>query len=695
MPKLTPEQVKKLVASMETSPLTPEMAARSADAAAAGASERRGNTSGEPAPSTSRGKSFLRGAVGGFAGTIDPMAQFIADRLAYTPTPMDVSTRGDVVSQTGIPAATDSTGKAFENFGEGVGSTVPFIPMAIAGAPAVGISVPTAIGLELGAGGLGGLVQRGLEESGYPKLAAAGGLVLGSAANPIAATAGAAARKGGANLIDSVRLMTPEARAAADSIDVSHGALVRGSSEIKAGIPDVPALINEIRMRMSGASKAGLPYGPSSRQIAEGMDNGRGGRWFTDAERNLTTTDKRYARDSAFKFAENADELGRRWERLSNVEPDFDTFLQHYDEGASARDAVERQAWAEAMGGDQPIFGTADMVGRAKQIVGSAYFKSEDVPGSIRKLANGEMTKMDLPRFQELRSVLLGVVRDARRTGLSKDKHAASMAAEMLDMMGQKMDDFAKNDPTGKSEAWERARKITVENKALYDSDSPVIRALDKGGKASNLFEVMRRATGRKGNRTNPVEEARRLVNIAEQTPGGMENLRALAAEDLFREGFNPNAVRQPDKILKRNEAMYRVIFGEHYDDAVQLLEMSRLHTRGEAGTAAEAYRTGSGVSPASFLFGIAKSARDPIQASVEGAMKLTGKQNARELEWQKIVRTALEQPEFLRVLLEMPTEATKAAWEVNWRRLLAASSAREASKAAARRASTSERDQL
>jgi hypothetical protein len=133
---------------------------------------------------------------------------------------------------------------------------------------------------------------------------------------------------------------------------------------------------------------------------------------------------------------------------------------------------------------------------------------------------------------------------------------------------------------------------------------------------------------------------------------------------------------------------MYRVIFGQHYDDAVQLVELSRLHTRGEVGTAAEAYRTGSGVSPAAFLFGLAKSATNPVQAAVEGAMKLTGKQNARELEWQKVVRTAIENPEFLRVLLEMPTTRSLPQWQASWQQLLAKSSARSAARSGIQRAS-------
>lgn len=693
MPKLTEQQKATLKAHLEAGgsvgmALPPGVEASTGAAADASASERGSRISGgdKTTPSTSRGNSLLRGTMMGLGDAVNPAAQFIMDRLAFTPSPIDANLGETVGSDTGIPAATDRIGKDLEHFGRGVGGSIPFAPLAAAGAPAVGLSAPGGAALELGVGGLAGLAQGELTDAGHPNLGMAGGLAMGAVANPAAAVSGVAARKGASNLIDSVRLMTPEALAMARANELSRGAMVRGSSEVKRRVGDIPATIDELRRRITQSAESGLPHAASSRQIVEGMPNGRGGRFFTDAERNLTTTDVDYAREASVRFADNADALARRWDRLAPGDPDFDTFLASYDEGSNLRDAAERQAWAEAMGGEQPQFGTADMVGKAKQIVGSAYFKSADVPGSITKLANGEMTRMDLPRFQELRSVLLGVIRDARRTGLSKDKHAAAMAADMLEMMGNKMDEFARNDPTGKSEAWARARQLTVENKALYDPDSPVIRTLDRGGKAQNLFEVMRRATGRKGNRTNPVEEAQRLVRIAEQTPGGMENLRALAAEDLFREGFNPTAVRQPEKILRRNEEMYRVIFGEHYDEALQLVDLAQLHTRGEAGTAAEAYRTGSGVSPAAFLFGLAKSARNPVQAAVEGAMKLTGKSNARELEWQKIVRTSIEQPEFLRVLLEMPTERALPEWQVNWRRLVAASSAREASKAAARR---------
>lgn len=699
MPRLTPEQVQAIRANAERNGYIgmPNAAEFNAEQRAKQPRTRTlrematpiGGTGIDPnAPS--RLGTAARGVARGFADLVDPAAQFIVDRLAFTPGPVDVQT-SEQIGRSISPDPTDSLGRGIESFGRGVGSAAPFAPIAAAGAPALGLSRGAAVAGELVAGGLAGLSQQELEEAGYPNLAVGVGMLVGGAANPIAGATGTVARSGGAAALDSVRMMTPEALAMARANELSRGAMVRGSSEIKRRTPDVRAAIEELMQRAIQTRRANMPSDPSSRQIMESMEYGRGGRFFTDAERNLTTTDVDYANTSARRYADSAEEIARRWDEMSNVEPDFGAFLQNYDEGVSIRDVAEREAWQIAMGGDLPRFKTDDMVSRAKQIQSSAYFKSGNVPGAIDLLAKGDMTTMDLARFQELRSVLLGVIRDARRTGLSADQHAASMAGDMLEMMGRKIDEFAANDPTGKSDAWARARQMTLENKEFYDADSPVIRALDRGGQSKQLFATMRKATGRKGNRTNPVEEANRLVRIADQTPGGMENLRALAAEDLFAEGFNPSATRRPEKVLRENEEMYRVVFGDQYDQAVELLDLARLYTKGSPGTAAEAYRTGSGVSPAAFLFGLAKGAQNPVGASVEGAMKLAGKQNARELEWQKIVRTAIEQPEFLRVLLEMPTEAALPAWQVQWRQLVARASAREGARSASRRAARDE----
>ncbi len=664
-----------------------------------------GGTGNDPnAPN--RAGTAARGLASGLAGSLDLLSMAgggvtwaldkageLAGRESRPSAQRGPSFSERAAAATGLPEPTDSLGRGIESFSRGVGGAIPFAPLAAAGAPAVGLGRGSAVIGELFAGGAGGLAQDELTESGSPNLGMGAGIVLGGMANPAAAVAGTTARRAGGAALDTVRKMTPDALAMARANELSRGAMVRGSSEIKRRTPDVVAAIDELRRRAAQTQRASMPSSPSSRQVMEGMESGRGGRFFTDAERNLTTTDVDYATGSARRYADNADELARRWEGIASGDPDYDRFLTSYDEGADVLKREERALWDAVEEGDRPSFNTADMVSQAREIAGSAVFKRANVPGSIALLANANspMTTMNLDRFQELRSVLLGVVRDAKRTGLSADKHAAEMAGQMLDTMQSKMDDFARMDPTGKSAQWQAARARTLDNNTFYDINSPVIRTLESGGKAKNLFSTLRQAKGKRGARTNPAQEAQRLVRIAEQSPGGMENLRALAAEDLFAEGFNPSATRAPDKILRQNEDMYRVVFGDQYDQALELIDLARLYTRGSPGSPAEAYRTGSGVSPAAFLFGVARGAQNPVAAAVEGSMKFVGKQNARDLEWQRIVRTAVEQPEFLRVLLEMPTEAALPAWQVQWRQLVARSSAKETARAAARR--QSERD--
>lgn len=688
MPRLTPEQVRAIKANADRTGVVgrPDAAQfnREQRAAAEQRSAERGPSTFLPREHPSRLGSFARGFVEGVGDLAGGPGQFIVDRLAFTPGAVDVSGTGeDMARQTGLEPADDRLGRTLEGAGRGVAYAIPTLPIAVHAAPAVGISRGGAAAFELGSAALAGASESELAESGHPLLAMGAGMATAS----VGQAGGAMARRGAANVIDTVRIMTPEARAAARAAEVSPGAMVRGSSEIKSRTPDVVAAINELRTRAQQAERVGLPARLSSRQIMEGMPYGRGGRFFTDAETQLTRSDPYYATSAARSYADNAEYLAKRWEKLSDVEPDLGDFIMRYDEGAEAHKMAEREAWAAVREGDRPIFNVADLKRRASEIIGGTEFKASDVPGAVKTLADRTSPYMTLDRFQELRSVLLGVVRDARLKPESANKHAASMASDLLDMMQSQMDDFARMDVAGKSQEWARARAITLENNDLYSAHSPVIRMLESGGSERNLFTTLRNARGRRGARTGPVEEAQRLVNIAKQTPGGMENLRALAAEDLFKNGFNPSGTKRPAELLEQNEKMYRVIFEDKYDEAVELLEMSRLATRGSPGTAAETYRVGSNVSPAAFLMGLARSATNPVQGAVEGTIAALGKQTGKDLQWQRIVRTAIEQPEFLRVLLEMPTDAALPAWQVRWKQLVARSSGRELARGGARAA--------
>ena len=702
MPQMTPEQIKVAIDAAKKQGLgMPGAAAFNAEQRAraeAANTEPRGRVSGgDPTPpSTGRLSSAARGVARGAGGLLDLVglvgsgvggsiakgAELLGgpERPELQPSPSFADRAADA---TGIPAATDRLGKDIEYGAEGIVGSVPFAPLAAGGAAKIGVPKAFGVAADLLAGGAGGVVQGDMAEQGHPWLGATAAIAVA----PMSAGGGAGLRKAGEAAVDAVRVMTPEALAVARANQLSRGAMVTGASEVKRRTPDVVRAIEALRE--AKRQQQGLPGRISSRQVMESLPFGRGGRWFTDQEIQLTRTDPDYAREAARSFADNAESLSERWNRIAGVDPNYAEFIDSFDQGFEARKVLERDKWSGMRKEDQPVFNMADVINDAERMVGGTHFKSGDVPVVLRKLVDPRkrLVYMDLPRFQELRSSLLGVIRDARLNPTSSNKHGAEMAGQVLEQMQRKMDDFAAADVTGKSAAWQEARRVTLENNIFYSEHSPVIRMLDAGGKPQNLFSAIRNAKGRRGARTNPAEEARRLVRIAEQTPGQMENLRALAAEDLFFEGLNPSAVKVPDKTLRQNEAMYREIFGQHYDEVMEILDLSKLATKGSPGTAVESYRTGSNVSPAAFLAGLAKATRNPIEASVEGAMEALGKVNGRELEWQKIVRTAIEQPEFLRVLLEMPTERALPAWQVKWRQLVKRSSAREAARAGAREA--------
>ena len=359
---------------MEASPLTPEAEARSRAAADAGAAQRSGASSGANPPSTSRGNSALRGAATGAGAILDTLAlpgSLVTaglDRLrpilgAAPMTEMEAAPGfGDrFAAATGIPAASDRLGTDIERFSSGVVQSVPFAPLAASGAPVLGLNPSTGAGLELLFGGLAPVASEPLAEEGHPYLAMGAGALVGGASGG-ASAAGSAARKAATRQVDKFRYMTPEAAALARQQELSRGSVVRGSSEIKRDIPDVPAMINEFRMRMAQAESAGLPHMPSSRQIAENMSNSRGGRGLTEAEMMLTTTDRDYRREAARRFADNAEFLSTKWDELNPVEPNFGTFLDDYDDVRRARETQEREAWNRFREGDRPQFNTADLV---------------------------------------------------------------------------------------------------------------------------------------------------------------------------------------------------------------------------------------------------------------------------------------------------------------------------------------------
>lgn len=602
---------------------------------------------------------------------------------------LDAETRGAtgrIADAVGAREATDDLGRALETSGEYLTDAALTLPLVLSGAGMIGLSPAVAGTAEMVAAGAGGLADGFLREKGHEGAGLAAGIGLSMMAAPVAAPITTAKRAGSA-AVRAIRNMTKEAAPYVTKLGVTKTSLARASSEIKREVPDVPAMIEALRD--AERSTGGLPGGVSSRQVAESLPNSRGGAGFSHMDESLSRTDKEYRRNASLRRADFLDYLGKEWDELSSVDPDFPEFLARYDEGQEALKLEERAAWKLVREGERPVFDITALKAKAQKIVDSTVYKSDDIPAVIHKLLDEDLTPgttLDLDKMQELRSVLLGVVRDAKMKPESAKKHAAAMSMRLLNEINDALRHFEASDLTGKSLEYARARHLTAQNASLYDPSSTIINSLEKGGTPKSLFSRLRSAQGRRGARMTPAGEAKRLMRVAEQTPGGVKNIRSLAIEDLFFDGLNPIATRTPIKTLKNNEDLYRVVLGDDYDKAIELLELSRLGSAGKAGTSAQAASVGSGVSPAKFLFGMARASAEPISAAVEGAMKLAaGKVSKADLQWQAIVREALKEPKFMRILLEMPTEASLPAWKIQWLQLLARAAGRSGGRAVAR----------
>lgn len=612
--------------------------------------------------------------------------QYYDDPTVFDANPEMVRGANALSDQIGATEATDDRGKGFEMAGEYMTDAALTAPLVGFGAAKAGIRPAAAIIGEMLAAGGGGLAHGTLEAEGEENLGLAAGVGISMLGAP--AAGGAAKADTVARLISSAaRNMTPDALPYMEKLGVGPMDLAHGSSEIKRDVPDVPAYIEALTD--AERRTEGMPGGIRSRQVADAMPNSRGGGGMAQMDESLSRSDKDVRRKAALQRADYLDNISERWDELSRADPDYPEFLVRYDEGQQVLKMEERGAWKAVREGELPTFDISDVQDAAASVIDGVRYKRGDVPKVLLDLVDEAITPtttIDLDRMQELRSVLLGVVRDAKLDPKSANKHASQMAVGVLEHLNEQIDQFARVDVTGKSQEYQRARALTAANAEMYDPASTVINSLEKGGTPKSLFSRLRGAQGRKGARTTPVQEAEKLVRIAEQTPDGMANLRALAISDLFYDGLVPTATHTPQKILKANEDLYRVVLGADYDEAINLLELSRLGATGKAGTAAQAASVGSGVSPAKFLFGLARAQVDPISAAVEGAMKLvSGKLPKGDLMYQAIITEALADPKFMRILMQMPTKRALPAWKIQWTQLVARASARSAGRAGAR----------
>lgn len=602
---------------------------------------------------------------------------------------MDEQGIQDAVTQTtGIQPPYERTGKAFQEAGSWMTDAGLISPFIAAGAPAAGLSPALSVLAELGFSGLGGATSSMLsDEQGNPTIP---GMVAATALGFPASGAARVARRGIEEARFAMRGVDQVPAAAASylkELEVSPRAIVRESSDIKRRIPDLPETIE--RLKWGERLNESIPGdGASTRQLIDTMPDDIGGPWISHMDESISRSDIEYGTQAAKRRAMFIRHVAKEWEKIGGGEDaaDYFQFLSKYDEGSSSLKTQERSAWNLVREGESPTFDISDIQDEIRKVTSGIKYTEDKkaIPSVFRDWLNPKIfgtpekelsSTISLNELQEARSIMLGIVRDSKMAGAtSVDRRSAALVTPILEKINAKVDGWAAVDETGKSLEYLRAKALTRSNKDLYDLDSPVIRVLEQGGQERNLFTAMRNAKGKVGNRMSPASEAERLMRIADQTPGGVENLQRMAVEDLWNAsgGFSASGARSPIKILQKNEEAYRVVLGDQYDRAMELLEMSQIATRGKAGTANQAMSVGSGVSPAQFLFGIAEMATNPVGVVGDVAATIKEAGVAKDLLMQqRIMRKALEDPSFMRILLEMPTDVAVPAWKVRWTQLV------------------------
>jgi len=544
-----------------------------------------------------------------------------------------------------------------------------------------------------------------MTDAGFNPLMAAGPAVAFGAGTPTGAKRlGAAAAKA----VDAKRvlgMMTGDVKPYMRNLGVNAKALASGSSEFKSKIAEIDVF--QAQMHRAEFLNQFLPEGSkiATRQAMDALPHGAGGSWWGHADEAIGQKNVEYgldrtrSRNVGIRFVEDG------WKGLGVEDTDFNVLLDSYDEVNKVAKTAERAAWSK-LGDRGPTFDLGELQRDVLELkrplkhgfdkdafprVLNEWLDTKLFPGEV----GGADTRFSMQDYQSARSILSGVMREAEFMPTAANKRAASFAYPILKKMEKQLDDWLETDVSNFGIEYANARSLTRKNKILYDPKMPVVRAIEKGGSPDQLFAGVRSARGYRGTRTTPAQEAQRLVDTVGSE--NADNLAGLAVRDLFKNNageFDSGKTRQALKILKNQEAAYRILLGDRYDLATRYLETTSMLRTGGLGTPGDVHKTGSKIMPLDVIARTAADTNSPImglsrvaslirKAVPEGLSKS-------ELMQARILLAAMEDPKFARILTEMPTEKNIVAWKLGWQQLLRQAS-RGASYQAARAAATSE----
>ena len=332
----------------------------------------------------------------------------------------------------------------------------------------------------------------------------------------------------------------------------------------------------------------------------------------------------------------------------------------------SARNLLEEEAklaWTRANeSSDQlPMISTKRLKLSTKEAVRRAAGFPGRTPDEVA-IINALPDTITHDQFQAIRSNALLTGRVANRgDGVSQFK--SNNLDPILDALNKELDSLPDN--VGSAE-YRRALALTKRNKRLFNDKT-------EGYSAVTEFGDMKRSVNRIKGAKDPEAAARHAIEVMSASPDGdgVQNLRAMFAEELFGSDISKSTPRTVLLEMKRRRPVYEAIFGkEALKEYENIAQKIRINERFSAGTPSAIKETGSGL-PKMFAkaFGIVEWAKTPIQKTLNGVQTLLMRRDIRTNDdVHFLMREMLKDGDlFVRLMKVKMEEKSVAQWVVDW----------------------------
>lgn len=302
-----------------------------------------------------------------------------------------------------------------------------------------------------------------------------------------------------------------------------------------------------------------------------------------------------------------------------------------------------------------------------------AKFIPSEIRDMIEQAPDGEISALHL---QDIKARLGGIIADGKQWNASESQRAARVAAGKLqDAVTAQLKSLPEGDANS---AYRAAVKATSDYYDVFNPDSVAVKSLRD---LTSGDKIASRIMGS----NDPLAELEASRKVLEKTPGGMDDLKAVFAEQLTEGDIEKMSIK---KALKKftstdGEKFYRALYGDAYEPMRDTLKGFEWARRYQGGTPANILSTKSafphyvekGVGWISSPIQSLKRAPVWFAELVAGDIKTAAQQ-------EMLIKEALRRPPLLVQLAEIPGKNASAAevsrFIVAWKSLVAAAKTRD-----------------